>query len=719
VPRKRDHHTLASLQRSPSLPKKPLPTALSMADEVLYNGRNITFSANAAPTFEDVTEYRGASADFSAAAHSTTVRADLTPVQLEWGDLTFDVPSKKRIQSKRKDDSMLVAAESEKQWIPPTMDKLMDGRRDDSVRSADNKGLSRVLHGCNGMVNSGEMLAIIGSSGAGKSTVLNLLAGRIKSSKDCVSGGTVLVNGMKRDFSTYKKLAAFVEQDDCMFGTLTVEEQLRYAALLRLPGSMSRERKLLKVKDVLQELGLTKCKDNLIGNDLIKGVSGGERKRCSIGMELVISPSCVLLDEPTSSLDAASALNVIITLRQLASAGRTIVATIHQPRSSIFALFDKLLVLSEGRTMYFGPAQQVASFFSSVGYTCPPHFNVADYVIDVTSVDYRSKELETKAKKRILYLAAQHGTRDETGALEQGNRETPSKDDAIRETERTAHTGNRQRSFQHPWRGEFIILLRRAVLKLSREKFINTMRLTQTIVFGILLGLTWLDAGRHEDLIAARSVAGVLFFLAADMSFDSSFACLFDFPLERAVLTRERASGSYRVSAYWWAGLVVDLFKSFILNVIMTTLVYWMAGLRGSATRFMFAILTLILTSLCGEAMGQAVSVFSGDAQISSALVPLFLVLAFLFGGFFIVPSAMPVWIRWGRFLSFLYWSYAALARNEFDGREGERFEIVLSDFDDVSRWGNLAVVFVNVVILKGMYFLALASQRPRFEKTL
>lgn len=283
----------ARLAILPALPSTmadhALPDDLST---IMYRDRNIAYSPMRAPTASSARGLSGvalapddAHPHLSDGATSTTTRR-VAPVELAWTDLTFDVPSKKSkaapapaASSGSSGDETDGAAWA---WEPPPMGK------DGGVGSDD--GLDRVLHRVSGVVRPGEMLAILGSSGAGKSTLLNLLAGRMKSSKACVSGGHVLVNGVKRDFSTFKKLAAYVEQDDSMFATLTVEEQIRFAALLRLPKDMSMERKLLKVDQIIQELGLRKAKDTVIGNQLMKGVSGGERKRCSIGLELVTDP---------------------------------------------------------------------------------------------------------------------------------------------------------------------------------------------------------------------------------------------------------------------------------------------------------------------------------------------------------------------------------------------------------------------------------------------
>lgn len=196
---------------------------------------------------------------------------------------------------------------------------------------------------------------------------------------------------------------------------------------------------------------------------------------------------------------------------------------------------------------------------------------------------------------------------------------------------------------------------------------------------------------------------------------------IFDFPLERAVLTRERSAGSYRISSYWVAALALDVAKTTILNAISVTVVYWMVGLRKNIGAYAFALLTTVILSQIGEAYSQVISVLTADPQIVSALVPLALVMAFLFAGFFILPKAMPDIVAWGRFLSFLYWGYQAVGHNEFSERseKGPLVELILEDFNSFSRWGNLGVLVGFLVFFKGLYFVVLVWKRPKFDTRL
>ncbi|KAK2623600.1 hypothetical protein QTJ16_007154 [Diplocarpon rosae] len=229
----------------------------------------------------------------------------------------------------------------------------------------------QILSGVQGVAHPGEIMAIIGSSGAGKTSFLDILARKNKR-----------VNN-----NDYKNVVGFVDQEDTMLPTLTVHETIMTSALLRLPRDMGKSAKEQRVYEVEKQLGIFAIKDSLIGSEEGKGrgISGGEKRRVGIACELVTSPSILFLDEPTSGLDAYNAFNVIECLVTLAKTyKRTVIFTIHQPRSNIVALFDRLLLLAKGKTVYSGDFSQCQDFFDKIGYSCPPGFNIADYLVDLT-----------------------------------------------------------------------------------------------------------------------------------------------------------------------------------------------------------------------------------------------------------------------------------------------------------------------------------------------
>lgn len=241
-----------------------------------------------------------------------------------------------------------------------------------------------ILNDIRGIAHPGEITAIMGASGAGKTSFLDILA---RKNKRGHFSGDFYVNGEKVSDADFKSVIGFVDQEDTMLPTLTVHETILTSALLRLPRDMGRSAKEQRVYEVEKQLGIYHIRDSLIGSEEGKGrgISGGEKRRVGIACELVTSPSILFLDEPTSGLDAYNAYNVIECLVTLAKTyKRTVIFTIHQPRSNIVALFDRLILLAQGKTVFSGPFSRCQEYFDEVGYTCPPGFNIADYLVDLT-----------------------------------------------------------------------------------------------------------------------------------------------------------------------------------------------------------------------------------------------------------------------------------------------------------------------------------------------
>lgn len=237
-----------------------------------------------------------------------------------------------------------------------------------------------ILNGVTGMVCPGELLAMLGPSGSGKTTLLTALGGR----QTGKLSGKITYNNQPFCGST-KRRTGFVTQDDVLYPHLTVTETLLFTAMLRLPKSLTQDEKVSHVDRVVTELGLTKCQNSLIGGPLFRGISGGEKKRVSIGQEMLINPSLLLLDEPTSGLDSTTAQRIMTTIKRLANGGRTVVTTIHQPSSRIYHMFDKVILLSEGSQIYYGPASTAAEYFHSIGFSSPITVNPADLLLDLAN----------------------------------------------------------------------------------------------------------------------------------------------------------------------------------------------------------------------------------------------------------------------------------------------------------------------------------------------
>lgn len=597
-----------------------------------------------------------------------------------------------------------------------------------------------ILHSISGSVRAGTMLAVMGSSGAGKTSLLNLLAGRITSTKGAKASGAMLVNGQPRDYRQFRKLAAYVLQDDDMFAELTVEEQLTYAALLRLPASMPREKKIMRVNGVIQELGLSKVRTTMVGSQLVRGISGGERKRLNIGTELVTDPALLFLDEPTTGLDSFNALNVMSSLRQLASNGRTVVSTIHQPRSSIFALFDQLCLLSEGRVMYFGPARDAVAYFSALRFRSPINFNPADFFLDLLSIDPRSPQREEATKARVAYLGDKYSAQatpidvpDEDDFLHVETGEKTEPVDANVDTDAGAGDKGTQaprldtvqladRDYQSSWMTQVFTLMNRSFKLAFREKAANGARLGQNIFFGILLGLIWLRNASDSADIVKTSIPGILFFIVINQAFGGVFAVIFGFPLERSVVTRELAANTYRTSSYFLSKSLSDIPKTLTFNILFAAVLYWMVGFHASAGGFFLFVIVIFVVSYIAESLAIAVSIMTGDAQAAAAVIPVFIIMSLLFGGFFIDTEDLDGWIGWARYLSFVFYGFNALVKNEFERRVEDGMTELQDDlnnrYNSFSVWENIGFLALFILFYRALGYIFLKYLRgPKFLK--
>ncbi|RAH86215.1 putative ABC transporter [Aspergillus japonicus CBS 114.51] len=238
-----------------------------------------------------------------------------------------------------------------------------------------------ILFPASGTMHSGSFVGIMGPSGSGKTTLIKVLAGKVRP-----SSGAVYVNNQVSSHIVLRSLVAYVPQDDIILPDLTVREAILYSARIRIGGTFNDRHLQQYVDYLIASMGLQSVENHLVGDATGRSIPGGERKRVNIALELAAAPSTLVLDEPTSGLDANAALSVMTLLKRLSEQGLVVVCVIHQPRSEIFALLDRLLLLSDGKQVFLGSASASLNFVTRLGVApCYKSSNPADTIIDAIS----------------------------------------------------------------------------------------------------------------------------------------------------------------------------------------------------------------------------------------------------------------------------------------------------------------------------------------------
>jgi len=488
---------------------------------------------------------------------------------------------------------------------------------------------------------TGGFWAIMGASGGGKTTLLSTLSLRLNVPGVQITG-SITLNGRPYNKETLKTVSAYVMQDDLLHPDLTVEQTLVCTARLRLPRHTSKSEIKERVDTVISLMGIGHCRAVVIGDTRRKGISGGERKRLCIAMELLNRPSLLFLDEPTSGLDSSTALSVCSFLKDIADrAICTVVCTIHQPQSKIFYLFDNLILMKKGEIVYQGGSRKSLSFFAAAGFPCPHGVNPADHLLDVLT-SHLENTAEGVPDNKVEVDIQRGADKPDFGA----------------------------RDIQS-WPEQVFILLQRNAQQSLRRSDILIMNMLVSIILALFISLSvWRSIGYDQASIALRRPA--LFFCAVCQGIVASLQSTHSFPLERALMLRERAAGTYNVSAYFFAKTVSDSFFQLFPTIVFTIIVYPVIGFHKGASRFFMFMLFMILDTLAATSLAVMLSCICVSIEMTTVVMSLCLEITRLFGGYYISPALMEQYKNWqfAEALSFLKYVFVGISINEFSGLE-------------------------------------------------
>ncbi|KAM5542745.1 hypothetical protein V8D89_003706 [Ganoderma adspersum] len=514
-----------------------------------------------------------------------------------------------------------------------------------------------VLDNVSGRVVPGEMMAILGPSGAGKTTLIEILAQKHKS-------GEVLGSVSYPGTGSNRPRIGFVPQQDVLPPVLTVHEALLFAARLRLPEGVPDSEKQARVDDILDRLGIAHLRNVRIGNGEKRGISGGEMRRVSIGLELVAKPDILLLDEPTSGLDSVSAAKVAKVLHALAHDPENptaVIASIHQPSSHLYHSFDQILLLSHGRALYsgaggFAPAQH----FSSRVVPYKEGYNVADYLLEVASDPPVALFPLSNATTQSNELKASSSSDEVEKGLASSSPANGGGASKQKTGRGSLFAGT---SYAGTFLTQFQVLSGREWKILRRDKSLFFLHVAVASVLGVFCGGLYFHTG--ITIAGFQSRVGCLFFLGALIAF-SSLSALYNVVEIRPLFLRERSAAYYSPTAWLLSRFIFDVIPLRIIpTIIVSTITYWMAGLAHDAAHFFKFLFILVLYTLAMTLFNFLLACLfrnGGIAILISALTALY---QMTYAGFFVHLNDIPPVLRWLQWLCPLKYSLEALSVNE------------------------------------------------------
>eukprot|EP01080_Neovahlkampfia_damariscottae_P000220 gene220-4466_t len=592
----------------------------------------------------------------------------------------------------------------------------------------------KILQNVCGEFKNGRLTAIMGLSGSGKTTFLTTLSGRQYAGR---VSGDVLFNGKAVSLSKYDKLFGFVPQEDIMLRMMTVYETLYFAARTKLSWRKSNAEITKIVDDVLEKLDLMDVKDSIIGDEETRGISGGQRKRVNIGIELVSDPTVLFLDEPTSGLDSAAANDVCKNLKKIAETGIPVVTVIHQPRYEIFSMIDDILLLGKGgRVVFLGPRDEALHYFENLGFHCPEKVNPADFLMDVTNgtiprngfTEFQPTDLfDLWDKNPLTFNEEDDFIHIETEALLRGRRKTEPL------TSFNMKSLNNEVSKKNPSTiVQFWQVFKRAIIQQMREPIALILEFILLYLPGCTLGFVF--SGKEyigplpEHIIALcppelKNLCGaplddtilyVSVLLTCSISLVGSMTSLKTFGNEKVVFIRESIGGLYTLPYF--------LAKNFsnVLNILLGPLLYMSLfyTLASPRAEFWEIYVCLLLLYFNAFAFGYLVSIVFDQNVARLASVILILFFQMFSGGGPTLPDfeEMSPPMKYLPNVSFLRWGMESLYCFEitkFSKIYNIQYSLETWGYHPERFWMNFGILIGIGVLLRVISFFSLMAYQP------
>ncbi|XP_028783227.1 ABC transporter G family member 6-like [Neltuma alba] len=541
------------------------------------------------------------------------------------------------------------------------------------VAESESKTTKVLLNDISGEARDGEIMAVLGASGSGKSTLIDALANRI--SKESLKG-MITLNGEALDSSLLKVISAYVMQDDLLFPMLTVEETLMFSAEFRLPRSLSKSRKKARVQALIDQLGLRNAANTVIGDEGHRGVSGGERRRVSIGIDIIHDPIVLFLDEPTSGLDSTSAYMVVKVLQRIAQSGSIVILSIHQPSYRIVGLLDRLIFLSHGQTVYSGLPANLQRFFSEFGHPIPDNENRTEFALDLIreleqnnggtkglvefNKSWQSNQLKSKPNGHETSINGQRvSLKDAIGAsISRGKLVSGAPNNSNLTMSSSVPT------FANPFWIEMAVIAKRSLINSRRMPELFGIRFGAVLITGIILAtIFW-----HLDSSPKGAQERLGFFaFAISTTFYTCAEAMPVFLQERYIFMRETAYNAYRRSSYVLAHSIISIPSLIFLSLAFAATTFWAVGLAGGASGFFFYFLIIVASFWAGNSFVTFLSGVVAHVMLGFTVVVAIIAYFVLFSGFFISRDRIPAYWIWFHYISLVKYPYEGVLQNEFD----------------------------------------------------
>lgn len=521
-----------------------------------------------------------------------------------------------------------------------------------TVKQKKKAGLPPILDGLSGHFKSGQLTAILGPSGAGKSTLLNILTGYI-----CPEiKGEILVNNEPRNMALYHKLSCYIMQDDLLQPYLTVDEAMSISADLKLGKELKKEDKKLVVDEVLNTLGLTACR-----NTRSEYLSGGQKKRLAVALELVSNPPIIFLDEPTTGLDVVAIKQCISLLKILANNGRTVICTIHQPTFPILTLFNNVYILAKGKCVYTGDPKQLVPFMDSSNYICPKTHNPSDFIMetlqsDPKGIDVMVNKIDNGRCKN--WIQKQSSNTAKVTECFGANNNTEEQEVKIE---------NLSANFSSSFWTQFSVLLKRMIVQKLRCRVALWIQLIHHVVCSLFVGGVFFNIGSDGSQSFSNFKLCLVMMLL--ISYTYAMIPILVYPLELERLKREHFNRWYSLNSYFTALSISNIPFMVTLVTLAVVLIYFMTGQALEFNRFLLFTLMAFITGICAEAFGLAIaSIFNsqnGAIMGPGIVIPLTVVSLYGLGFGTKIETIMTVIMR----ISFVRFSIVGFAVPLFKDR--------------------------------------------------